>query len=167
MQNSIQSRGIRSLGLIVVGALMLAVVTGMALTHATVPDAMMWEWHYGMWDDVGLFDRGWTDTGAGSDELAGCVAYALVDDSEAVVIGDVACVFEPIDGLSHRLIRCVEVLGNTTDGVAALGGEDDLRRRVVENLVHLTVTNNPVTVKSLTGLPVRVIPTELDHSGFS
>ena len=51
MQNSIQSRGIRSLGLIIVGALTLAVVTGMALTHATVPDAMMWEWHYGMWDD--------------------------------------------------------------------------------------------------------------------
>ncbi|WP_435115620.1 SHOCT domain-containing protein [Halolamina sp. C58] len=50
MQNPIQARGIRSLGLIVVGALALAVVVGMALTHATVPDAMMWGWHDGMWN---------------------------------------------------------------------------------------------------------------------
>jgi putative membrane protein len=51
MQNPIQSRGIRPLGLIVVGALTLAIVGGMALTHAAVPDAMMWDWHYGMWND--------------------------------------------------------------------------------------------------------------------
>jgi len=49
-----------------------------------------------LWDGVRFLDGGWTDAGAGSDELAGCVAYALVDDSEAVVIGDVACVFQPI-----------------------------------------------------------------------
>lgn len=35
----------------VVGALALAVVGGMALTHATVPDPMMGEWHAGMWND--------------------------------------------------------------------------------------------------------------------
>lgn len=51
MQNPIRSRGIRSLGLIVIGALTLAVVGGMALTHATIPDAMMWGWHDGMWHD--------------------------------------------------------------------------------------------------------------------
>ncbi|QKY21860.1 SHOCT domain-containing protein (plasmid) [Halolamina sp. CBA1230] len=51
MQNPIQARGFRSLGLIVVGALALAVVAGMALTHAAVPDAMMWGWHEGMWND--------------------------------------------------------------------------------------------------------------------
>jgi len=31
-------------------------------------------------DDVGLPDGGWTDAGAGSDELAGSVADVLVDD---------------------------------------------------------------------------------------
>ena len=51
MTNSIQPRGTRSLGLIVVGALTVAVIGGMALTHAAVPDAVMWDWHYGMWDD--------------------------------------------------------------------------------------------------------------------
>lgn len=51
MQNSIQSRGARSLGLIIVGALAFAVIGGMVLTHAAVPDAMMWDWHYGMWND--------------------------------------------------------------------------------------------------------------------
>jgi len=34
-----------------------------------------------LWDGVRFLDGGWTDAGAGSDELAGCVAYALVDDS--------------------------------------------------------------------------------------
>nr|WP_233340737.1 SHOCT domain-containing protein [Haloprofundus sp. MHR1] len=63
MQNPIQSRGIRSLGLIVVGALTLAVVGGMALTHATVPDAMMWEWHEGMWNDGHM--AGWGAWGWG------------------------------------------------------------------------------------------------------
>jgi len=63
-----------------------------------------------LWNDVGFLDGRWTDTGAGSDEFAWCVAYALVDDSEAVVIAHVARVFESIDGLSHRLVRCVEVL---------------------------------------------------------
>lgn len=53
MQNPIQaqSSGTQSLGLIVIGALTVAVVGGMALTHAAVQDAMMWDWHYGMWDD--------------------------------------------------------------------------------------------------------------------
>lgn len=59
MQNPIHSRGIRSLGLIVVGALTLTVVGGMALTHATVPDAMMWDWHYGMWNDGQMAGWGW------------------------------------------------------------------------------------------------------------
>ncbi|ELY86435.1 hypothetical protein C484_18352 [Natrialba taiwanensis DSM 12281] len=82
-------------------------------------------------EDVGLLDGGRTDAGAGSDELAGCVAYALVDDNEAVVIGDVACVFQPIDGLSYRLVRRVEVLGDTAYGVTTLDSEDNLRRRIV------------------------------------
>jgi len=103
-----------------------------------------------LWDDVGLLDGGWTDAGAGSDELAGCVAYALVDDSEAVVIGNVACVFQLINGLSHCLVGRVEVVGDTADGVTTLDGEDGLCRRFVEHLIHLAVTNNPVTVKSLT-----------------
>lgn len=51
MQNPIQSRGTRSLGIIVVGALTFAIVGGMALTHAAVPDTLMWDWHYGMWND--------------------------------------------------------------------------------------------------------------------
>lgn len=59
MQNPIHSRGIRSLGLIVVGALTLAVVGGMALTHATVPNAMMWDWHYGMWNNGHMAGWGW------------------------------------------------------------------------------------------------------------
>ena len=37
-----------------------------------------------LWDDVGLFDRGRTDAGAGSDELTCGVSHALVDDGEAV-----------------------------------------------------------------------------------
>lgn len=63
MQNPIQARGIRSLGLIVVGALALAVVAGMALTHAAVPDAMMWNWHDGMWNDGHM--AGWSGWGWG------------------------------------------------------------------------------------------------------
>ncbi|WP_336022694.1 SHOCT domain-containing protein [Halobellus salinisoli] len=63
MQNPIQAHGIRSLGLIVVGALALAVVAGMALTHTTVPDAMMWGWHDGMWNDGHM--AGWGSWGWG------------------------------------------------------------------------------------------------------
>ncbi|MFC6837827.1 SHOCT domain-containing protein [Halomarina ordinaria] len=62
MQNPIQSRGLRSLGLIVVGALSLAVVGGVTLTHATVPDTTMWGWHGGTWNDghmVGWGGWGW------------------------------------------------------------------------------------------------------------
>lgn len=51
MQNPIQARGIRSLGLTVIGALTLAVIIGMTLTHAAVPDTVMWDWHDGMWND--------------------------------------------------------------------------------------------------------------------
>ncbi|OTF01780.1 hypothetical protein B9G49_00530 [Halorubrum sp. SD683] len=61
MQNPIQARGICSLGLIVVGALALAVVAGMALTHAAVPDAMMWGWHDRMW--TGGHMAGWSGWG--------------------------------------------------------------------------------------------------------
>ncbi|WP_435157405.1 SHOCT domain-containing protein [Haladaptatus sp. DFWS20] len=63
MQNTIRTRSTRSLGIIVVGALTLAVVGGMGLTHAAVPDAMMWDWHDGMWDDghmAGWGLWGWT-----------------------------------------------------------------------------------------------------------
>ena len=42
-------------------------------------------------------------------------------------------VVKTVDSLSRRLVRCVEVLGDTTDGVTTLDGEDDLRRGVVEN----------------------------------
>ena len=60
---------------------------------------------------------------------------------------NVPCVFEPINGLSHRLVRHVKALGDTSDEVTTLDGEDDLRRRVVEHLVHLVVINDPVTIK--------------------
>ncbi|GAA0215320.1 MULTISPECIES: SHOCT domain-containing protein [Halobacteriales] len=63
MQNPIQARGIRSLGFIVVGALTLAVVAGMALTHATVPESMMWSWHDGMWNSGHM--AGWGGWGWG------------------------------------------------------------------------------------------------------
>ncbi|WP_280536304.1 SHOCT domain-containing protein [Halopenitus sp. POP-27] len=63
MQNPIQTRGIRSLGLIAIGALTLAVVGGMALTHAAVPNAMMWGWHDGMW--TGGHMAGWSGWGWG------------------------------------------------------------------------------------------------------
>jgi len=103
-----------------------------------------------LWDGVRFLDGGGLTPALAATELAGCVAYArVVDDSEAVVIGDVACVFQPIDGLSHCLVGRVEVLGDPADGVTTLDGEDSLCRRVVENLVHLVVTNNPVTVKVL------------------
>ncbi|QHS16836.1 SHOCT domain-containing protein [haloarchaeon 3A1-DGR] len=63
MQNPIQARGIRSLGLIVVGALALAVLGGLALTHATVPDALLWGWHDGM--GTGGHMVGWSGWGWG------------------------------------------------------------------------------------------------------
>ncbi|WP_255494126.1 SHOCT domain-containing protein [Halarchaeum sp. CBA1220] len=31
----------------------------MALTHATVPDAMMWSWHDGMWNGGHMAGWGW------------------------------------------------------------------------------------------------------------
>jgi hypothetical protein len=61
----------------------------------------------------------------------------------------------------------VEVLGDTADGVTTLDGEDSLCRRVVEHLIHLVVTNNPVTVKSLTRTLVKAYLAEFYHSGFS
>ncbi|EMA10211.1 putative membrane protein [Haloarcula vallismortis] len=75
MQNPIQARGIRSLGLIVIGALSLAVVGGMALTHAAVPDAMMWGWHDGMWN--GGHMAGWSAWGWGM-MLVGLLWMALL-----------------------------------------------------------------------------------------
>jgi hypothetical protein len=60
----------------------------------------------------------------------------------------------------------VEVLGDPADGVTTLDGEDSLCRRVVENLVHLVVTNNPVTVKSLTRGQGRTALAEFYHSGL-
>lgn len=59
MQNPIHSRGIRSLGRIVVGALALAVVGGLALTHVAVPDAVMWGWHDGMRSGGHMAGWGW------------------------------------------------------------------------------------------------------------
>ena len=84
------------------------------------------------------------------DERVRDAALVLVDDREAIIVADVACVFESVDGLSHCLVGCVEVLGDTADGVTTLDGEDSLCCRVVKHLIHLVVTNNPVTVKSLT-----------------
>lgn len=75
MTNSIQPRGTRSLGLIVVGALTVAVIGGMALTHAAVPDAVMWDWHYGMWDDGHM--TGWGLWGWGM-MLFGILWMALI-----------------------------------------------------------------------------------------
>jgi putative membrane protein len=75
MTNSIQPRGTRSLGLIVVGALTVAVIGGMALTHAAVPDAVMWDWHYGMWDDGHM--TGWGLWGWGM-MLFGLLWMALI-----------------------------------------------------------------------------------------
>jgi len=57
-------------------------------------------------------------------------------------------VFEAIDCLSHRLVRRVEALCDTTDGVTTLDGEDNLRRRVVEYLVYLVATNNLTSIKN-------------------
>ena len=86
-------------------------------------------------EDVRLLNRGRADAGAGSDEVACGVPHVPVADREAVIIVDVPCVFETVHGLPHCLVRRVEVLCDTADGVTTLDGEDDLRRRVVENLV--------------------------------
>jgi putative membrane protein len=59
MQNPIQTRGVRSLVVVVLAALALAVVGGMILTHATVPDATTWGWHDGMWSDGHAAGWGW------------------------------------------------------------------------------------------------------------
>lgn len=75
MQNPLRSRGARSFGLVVVGALTLAVVAGMALTHAAVLDTMMWDWHYGMWDDGHM--AGWGMWGWGT-MLFGILWMALI-----------------------------------------------------------------------------------------
>ncbi|WP_096390561.1 SHOCT domain-containing protein [Halopenitus persicus] len=75
MQNPIQARGTHSLGLIVIGALSLAVVGGMALTHATVPDGMTWGWHGGMWN--GGHMAGWSGWGWGM-MLVGLLWMALL-----------------------------------------------------------------------------------------
>lgn len=40
-----------------------------------------------LWDNVGFLDRVRTNAGAGSDELAGRLTDALVDDSKPIVIG--------------------------------------------------------------------------------
>ena len=80
------------------------------------------------------------------------VDFVEEDDGEAVVIGNVAYVFETVHGLFHRLLRRVEVVGDTADGVTTLDGKDSLCGRVVEHLIHLSVTNNSVTVKTLTRL---------------
>ncbi|MFC7193785.1 SHOCT domain-containing protein [Halosimplex aquaticum] len=47
----------------------------MALTHATVPDAMMWEWHDGMWNDGHM--AGWGVWGWGM-MLVGLLWMALL-----------------------------------------------------------------------------------------
>ena len=49
----------------------------------------------------------------------------------------------------------MEVLSETPAGVTTFDGEDDLGCHVVEHLVHLVVTNNPVTVKSLTRMAMK------------
>ena len=75
MQNPIRARGIRSLGLVVVGALTLAVFGGTALTHATVPDATTWRWHDGMWNAGHM--AGWGGLGLGT-MLLGLLWMALL-----------------------------------------------------------------------------------------
>jgi len=80
------------------------------------------------------------------------VDFVEEDDGEAVVIGNVAYVFETVHGLFHRLLRRVEVVGDTADGVTTPDSEDDLRRRIVEHLVHLVVANNLSIAKNITRL---------------
>ena len=80
------------------------------------------------------------------------VDFVEEDDGEAVVIGNVAYVFETVHGLFHRLLRRVEMVGDTRDGVTTLNSEDDLRRRIVEHLVHLVVANNLSIAKNITRL---------------
>ena len=74
------------------------------------------------------------------------------DDGEAVVIDNRAYVFETVHGLFYRLLRCVEVVGDTADGVTTPDSEDDLRRRIVEHLAHLVVANILVIAKNITRL---------------
>ncbi|CDK39209.1 hypothetical protein BN903_192 [Halorubrum sp. AJ67] len=49
----------------------------------------------------------------------------------------------------------MEASGDTTDRVTAFDRQDELRCRVIENLVHLVVTNNLVTIKILTRLAMK------------
>jgi hypothetical protein len=100
--------------------------------------------------DVGLLDGGWTDAGARGDEFACRSPHALVDHVEAISIADVTPILESIDCLPNRLVWRVEALGDTTDGVPTFGSEDDLRGRVVENLVYLIISNKTVIIKYLT-----------------
>jgi len=51
------------------------------------------------------------------------------------------------------------MLWDTADRVTTLDSEDDLRGRVVEKLVHLTVTNTSGTVKSLTRCLIEYLQT--------
>jgi len=88
------------------------------------------------WDDVCPLNRRRTDPSAGSHEFACSVSHALVDDGEAAIITDVACVFETVHGLSHRLVRRVEVLSDTTNRVTTLGSENGLRHCVFEYLIY-------------------------------
>jgi hypothetical protein len=82
-------------------------------------------------------------------ELFELVDLVEEDDGEAVVIGNASYVFETVHGLFHRLLRRV-VGGDTADGVTTLDSEDDLRRRIVEHLVHLVVDNILAIAKSIT-----------------
>lgn len=67
---------------------------------------------------------------------------AVVSDGETIIVVDESCVFEPVDDLSNRLVGRVEVLSDTSNRVTTLEGEEDLRSRVIEYLIHPVVTNN-------------------------
>jgi putative membrane protein len=59
MQNPIQTRSLQSLVLVVLAALALAILAGMALTHAAIPETTMWGWHGGAWNDGHMTGWGW------------------------------------------------------------------------------------------------------------
>jgi putative membrane protein len=52
-------RGLRTLVLIVLGALALAIVAGLTLTHAAMPNPSTWGWHSGMMTGGHMTGWGW------------------------------------------------------------------------------------------------------------
>ncbi len=85
MQNPLRTHGTRSLVVVIVGALALAIVAGTALTHATVPTVGMWNgghmvsWSMGGWGTM-LLGLLWMALILG---LPIYVAYRLVIPSQS------------------------------------------------------------------------------------